>query len=276
MRVEVWNEERGGDFMKRNCRIVLAAAGLAVLAFSSCLFAQSAKQQGAAKDPAQDFTGVWRRTRRPPDNTRQYSTFELVFSFMSPNPPMTPWAEEKYEAARPDAGPRGVSLLETNDPVNNCFPPGVPRIYLVRGLPFEIMQDHGKVVMLFEYDHFVRQIFTDGRQHPQDMVPSWMGDSIGKWEGDTLVVDTVGFNDKTWLDQVGHPHSEDLHLVERIRRVSQDALSIDITIDDPKAYTKPWVVHLNYDLKPGWNIGEEVCEDNVNFLGVEKQAESGK
>ena len=72
--------------------------------------------------------------------------------------------------------------------------------------------------MLFEYDHFVRQIFTDGRKHPEDMVPSWMGDSIGKWEGDTLVVDSIGFNDKTWLDQVGHPHSEELHLVERIRR----------------------------------------------------------
>jgi hypothetical protein len=262
--------------MKRNYRSFLIAAGLAVLAFSPCLFAQSPKQQGAGKDPAKDFTGVWRRTRRPPDSARQYSTFELVFSFMTPNPPMTAWGEEKFKAVKPDAGPQGVSLSETNDPVFKCFPPGVPRIYLQRGLPFEIMQNPGRVLMLFEFDHHVRQIFTNGRPHPQDMVPSWMGDSIGKWEGDTLVVDTVGFNDKTWLDNVGHPHSEDLHLVERFRRVSQDALTIDITIDDPKAYTKPWVVRLNYDLKPDWNIGEEVCEDNVNFLDMEKQSESGK
>ena len=156
---------------------------------------------------------------------------------------MTPWGEAKYKVAKPNVGPHQVPLSQTNDPVSSCFPPGVPRIYLQRGLPFEIMQIPGRVVMLFEYDHFVRQIFTDGRQHPQDINPSWMGDSIGRWDGDTLVVDTVGFNDKTWLDQVGHPHSDALHLVERIQRVNHDALTIDIAIDDPKAYTKPWVAH---------------------------------
>ena len=86
----------------------------------------------------------------------------------------------------------------------------------------EIAHIPGRVLMLFEYDHFVRNIFTDGREHPKDLNPSWMGDSIGKWEGDTLVVDTVGFNDKTWLDNDGHPHTEDLHVVERIRRVNHD------------------------------------------------------
>ena len=140
----------------------------------------------------------------------------------------------------------------------------------------EIMQVPGRVVMLFEYDHFVRQIFTDGRQHPQDMPPSWMGDSIGKWEGNTLVVDTVGFNDKTWLDLVGHPHTDALHLVERLRRVSHDTMTIDISIDDPKAYTRPWVAHSIYELKPDWNIGEVICEDDVEFSGLEKMLESGK
>ena len=247
-----------------------------MLAFSYSILAQTARQQGAAKAPAKDLTGVWRRSRRPPDNTRQYSLFELVFSLTNEDPPMTPWGEAKYKAAKPNVGPHQVPLSQTNDPVFSCFPPGVPRIYLQRGLPFEIMQIPGRVVMLFEYDHFVRQIFTDGRQHPQDINPSWMGDSIGRWDGDTLVVDTVGFNDKTWLDQVGHPHSDALHLVERIRRVNHDALTIDITIDDPKAYTKPWVAHMLYDLKPSWNVGEEVCEDNVNFLNMEKLMESGK
>jgi len=139
------------------------------------------------------------------------------------------------------------------------------------------MQIPGRVIMFFEYDHFVRQIFTDGRQHPKDLIPSWMGDSIGTWEGDTLVVDTVGFNDKTWLDGEGHPHSDELHLVERIRRVSHDALTIDFTIDDPKAYTKPWVSHTIFELKQGWNIGEVVCvDDNANFLDTEKMLQPSK
>jgi len=139
------------------------------------------------------------------------------------------------------------------------------------------MQIPGRVIMFFEYDHFVRQIFTDGRQHPKDLIPSWMGDSIGTWEGDTLVVDTVGFNDKTWLDGEGHPHSDELHLVERIRRVSHDALTIDFTIDDQKAYTKPWVSHTIFDLKAGWNIGEVVCvDDNANFLDTEKMLQPSK
>ena len=145
------------------------------------------------------------------------------------------------------------------------------------GQPLEIIQIPGRVIMFFEYDHFVRQIFMDRPQHPQDLTPSYMGDSIGKWEGDTLVVDTVGFNEKTWLDGEGHPHSDALHLVERIRRVGHDAMTIDFTIDDPKAYTKPWAAHNLFELKPGWNIGEVVCvDDNANFQETEKKLESGK
>ena len=130
--------------------------------------------------------------------------------------------------------------------------------------------------MLFEYDHFVRHIFTDGRNHPKDLPSTWMGDSIGKWDGGTLVVDTVGFNDKTWLDNDGHPHSEDLHVVERIRRVNHDTLTIDTTIDDPKAYTKPWGGHAIYELKPDWNLEEMICEDNITFSEMQKKSEGNK
>jgi hypothetical protein len=97
-----------------------------------------------------------------------------------------------------------------------------------------------------------------------------MGDSIGRWEGDTLIVDTIGFNDKTWLDRVGHPHSEALHLVERIRRVDRDTLVDDLTIDDPKAYTKPWTGQTTRTLKPGWNIMEYICEESSDFFNYEK------
>jgi hypothetical protein len=144
-------------------------------------------------------------------------------------------------------------------------------------MPFEIMQIPGRVIMYFEYDHFVRQIFMDGRQHSPDLIPSSMGDSIGKWDGETLVVDTVGFSDKTWLDGEGLPHSDALHLVERIRRLGHDSMTIDFTIDDPKAYTKPWTAHNVFELKPGWTIGEVVCEDDIaNFSDTEKALESGK
>jgi hypothetical protein len=100
----------------------------------------------------------------------------------------------------------------------------------------------------------------------------WMGDSIGKWEGDTLVAYTVSFNDKTLLDRVGHPHSDALHLLERIRRMDPDSLEIDITIDDPKAYTKPWGAKLIFALKPDWKIMEQVCEDNASFLDFNNKA----
>jgi hypothetical protein len=253
---------------------VVALASLSVVLAQTSQKPEAAKTQTAAS--TKDLTGVWRRSRRAPDKARRYTIYELIFTLTSEKPPMTPWAEAKFNAAKPNVGPNAVTLAQTNDPITNCFPPGVPRIYLIRGEPVEIMQTAGKVVMLYEYDHFVREIYTDGRQHPKDLNPTWMGDSIGKWEGDTLVVDSVGFNDKTWLDNDGHPHTEDLHVVERLRRASYDTLTIDVTIDDPKAYTKSWSGHMIFELKPDWNLGEMVCEDNITFSDMQKTTESGK
>ena len=253
--------------------------GLIAIASLPCPFAISAQTTETHAPKAQpsappvDLSGVWRRSRRAPDKARKYTIYELAFALTSDNPPMTPWGEEKYKANKPNVGPRSVSLAESNDPIMQCAPPGVPRVYLIRGEPVEIANIPGRVLMLFEYDHFVRNIYTDGRQHGKDLNPSWMGEAIGKWEGDTLVVDTVGFNDKTWLDNDGHPHTEDLHVVERIRRVNHDTLTIDTTIEDPKAYTKPWGGHAIYELKPGWDLGEMVCEDNVSYGDMQKKSE---
>jgi hypothetical protein len=197
-------------------------------------------------------------------------------SFSTEEPSMTPWGMEKFKANKPNIGPRAVALGESNDPALQCFPPGMPRIYSERGEPVEILQVPGRVVMIFEYDHFVREIHTDGREHAKDLPPSWMGDSVGKWEGDTLVIDTIGFNDKTWLDYEGHPHSEEMHVIERIRRLEHNTMTVDVTIDDPKAYTKPWNGHLVYELKPDWSLGEMICEDNVNFSDMQKKEETGK
>jgi len=236
--------------------------------------AKGAVKTAAASTP--DLSGMWRRTRRPPDNKRKYTIFEIALSLTNDEPPMTPWGLEKFKAAKPNVGPHAVTIAESNDPTVNCFPHGVPKIYLMRGAPLEILQEPGRVVMYFEYDHFVREIFTDGRQHTPDLNPTWMGEAIGKWDGDTLVVDTIGFNDKTWLDYSGHPHSDALHVVERIRRVDHGTLVNDITIEDPKAYTKPWVSHMVFDLHPDWKIEETICEDDVNFSNVQKVSESKK
>jgi hypothetical protein len=250
-----------------------ASVGRTVAAAEPRMAAKAAEVESSGSTP--DLSGVWRRPRRPPDNMRKYTLFDLVFA-LSDAPPMTAWGNEKFNAAKPNGGPRAVSIEESNDPVFGCFPPGVPRVYLQRGGPLEILQAPGRVVMYFEYDHFVREIYTDGRQHTADLNPTWMGEPLGKWEGDTLVVDTVGFNDKTWIDNLGHPHSDALHLVERIRRVNHDTLTNDITIDDPKAYTKPWTTHMSFELKQDWKIEEVVCEDNVNFSNLQKISESKK
>jgi len=243
---------------------IISLTCAALIAFSSGLLAQtrSGSQKAA---PTGDLAGVW------------YPSSVNTFNFTWTDPqgqrlntlPLTAWGQEKFKGNHPIGGE--YTALTSNDPNFSCLPPGVPNIY-THAYPIEILQVPGRAVMLFEYDHYVRQIFTDGRDHVKDANPTWLGDSIGNWEGDTLVADSTGFNDKTWLDVTGHPHSEALHLVERFRRVDHDTLMIDITIEDPQAYTMPLKTQRKYILKPDWNIMEYICEDNrVSFLPFEKK-----
>jgi hypothetical protein len=236
----------------------------ALITFSSVLLAQTRTASQKAAHTG-DLTGVW------------YPSSVNTFNFIWTDPqgqrlntlPLTPWAEEKFKANHPIGGE--YTALTSNDPNFSCLPPGIPNVY-THAYPVEFLQVPGRVIMYFEYEHYVRQIFTDGRDHPKDANPTWMGDSIGRWDGDTLVIDSTGFNDKTWLDVSGHPHSEALHMVERMRRVDHDTLMIDITIDDPLAYTMPLKTQRKYILKPGWNIMEFICEDNrVSFNDFEKK-----
>ncbi len=214
-------------------------------------------------EPAVDFSGVW--TNSPPEHTRSYQNSALRADL----PPMTPWGYERYEQSKPTFGPRSVPVVETNDPVYDCFRPGTPRIYL-HPFPMEIIQTAERVLMLFEYDHAVRQIFTDGREHRTDLAPMWMGDSTGHWEGDTLVVETVNFNDRTWIDRQGIPHSEELRVFERIRLDEDGNLLIDITIEDPVAFTESWSSERRY--RPvDWDIEEFACMDSINFEVYEEQ-----
>jgi hypothetical protein len=173
--------------------------------------------------------------------------------------PLQPWAETKLKATNP----------QTDDPNLACLPEGVPRFMISVPYPMEIVQGPKRIIIIHEGTSVMRQIHM-ARPHPKDLDPTYAGDSIGTWEGDTLVVDTIGFNDKTWLDGGGVPHTEALHVVERIRRIDHDTLVDEFTIDDPKAYTKPIAARQAYKLKPDWEIHEYVCEENNKYTYQKK------
>ena len=251
----------------QNRQAVVIPALVAALTFSAALLGQSngqpPVQPAAAKAQTSaattDISGVWNAMRGNYDTA----------SFSRGDPPMTPWGQAQFNAAKPSQGPRGVKLPETTDRVYKCFPPGMPYIYL-QLFPMQIVQTPKEVIELFEYDHMVRHIFIDGRKHPDDVTPSYNGHSIGHWEGDTLVVDTIGLNGKMWLDRVGHPDSDQMHIIERIHRVDDKTLQVDFTFDDPKSYVKPWTALMRFRLRPDWNIIEDICEDNFAFESFEK------
>jgi hypothetical protein len=159
----------------------------------------------------------------------------------------------------------------TDDPTLWCLPFGVPRasVYPFRFLQNFTHKSATHIYMLQEGNiHSYRQIFVDGRKHPQDLDPTWFGHSIGQWENDTLVIDTVGYNDKFWFDRRGFPHSEQLHTIERWTRVDEGHMTNRVTIDDPGAYARPWDAAFNAQLAPaGDEILEYICQEN-NQLGV--------
>jgi hypothetical protein len=189
------------------------------------------------------------------------------YAFSVEPPSMTPWALERYNATRPTFGERGVAVADTNDPVYQCLPPGTPRIYF-HPRPFEIIQTPNRILMSFEYQALLRPIYTDGRAHREDLAATWMGDATGHWEGETLVVETVNFNDKTWVDRRGLPHSDQMRVLERIHR-DGDRLIVDVTVEDPMAFTEPWTGRKVYSAVD-WTIEEFVCLDNDSFTEFEE------
>lgn len=169
--------------------------------------------------------------------------------------PLTAWGKQQLDAARPPFGAKGT--FAPNDPAQlYCDPPGMTRLY---DYPwqFTLVQTPKNVYMLFEFSHLWRLI-TMNQPHAKDLDPTWLGDSVGKYEGDTLVVDTTGFNDRSWLDNVGHPHSDQLHTIERFRRAAPDTLQLQLTIEDPKAYTKPFTAQRSFKLS-SFPMGETMC-----------------
>jgi hypothetical protein len=166
---------------------------------------------------------------------------------------------------KPEAAALMKSRMAADDPEARCLPTGVPR---VAPYPWRILQTpaYGKATHLyfvFEGNvHSYRQIFMDGRGHPDDLEATWYGHSIGHWEGDTLVIETVGFNDQFWFDFRGHPHTTQLRTVERYTRTSMNNLENITTIDDPGAYEKPFTIKFTATLRPGWDLMEYICNEN--------------
>jgi hypothetical protein len=202
-----------------------------------------------APPPKRDLSGLWHYESTgasepvAPDN--------LI-------PPMTPWAKARFDAERPGYGPRRSP--GGNDPILQCDPIGFPRIMFLN-TPFEFVQTKGRVIQFFEHEHEYRTIWIDGRPLPTDADPAWYGYAIGHWEGDdTLVVESAGFRDSTWLGSTGYPHSEDMRITERYRRVDAETILYDITITDPKAYTHPIVgPQRKMKLRPKDELIEEIC-----------------
>jgi len=147
-----------------------------------------------------------------------------------------------------------------DDPEGLCLPMGTPRR---DPYPWKIVQTPKLFLILFEGNvHSYRQVFLDGRPHDPNVVETWWGDSTGTWDGDTLVVDTVGMNDKAWLDLLGHPRTSQAHIIERYTRPELGRINMEIDIDDPGAYSRPWKVHESSELAPGWEIAEYICNEN--------------
>ena len=228
-------------------------------------------------DGKPDLSGVWQgggasglafavgsenaKAARPGDTAVASAPAAVVPSRVAP--PYQDWMLPKVKELR--------DRRNIDDPQSRCLLVGVPRI-TYEPLPIKIIQTKDEITFLYETFHAFRVIPTDGRKHPDDIDPSFMGDSVAHWEGDTLVVDVTGFNDKTWLGVGATLHTEALHVIERYTRVNYDTITYEVTIDDPKAFTKTWSPPPSFlSLRPGERLHEYECiENNEDIVRFEQ------
>jgi hypothetical protein len=220
-----------------------------------------------------DLSGVWRTEYgnpdenerllgpgikafiQPGDDPSSFSKYflDILVDFPANAKPMRPAAVELF---------RQNVAFKARSSSARCLPQGLPRTDINSYAPFKIIQTPGVIAVLYEVDNTHRQIYTDGRPLPVDPQPSWGGYSVGKWEGDTLVVDAAGFNEETWLDSGGHPHSDALRIHERFFRRDFGHMELTVTVDDPKMYTQPFTFKVTELLLPDSDILESVCNEN--------------
>jgi len=261
-------------------RGVATAAILAIVGLSGSMSAQTspptrAKTSGKSAVPRTregkpDLTGVWQggttirgsweeaNTGTGVGGTGKDASAPVVLSSNDrpagrEGAPYQPWAARKVLESY---NKRGI-----DDPAALCLPLGLPRLPMLGLFPQQIVQTPTQIVILYEYMSVFR-VIPFRTTHPDDLLPSYMGNSVAHWEGDTLVVDVTGFNDKTWLSGTGTFHSDSLHIVERYTRVDKDQINYDVTMEDPKVLTKPWIIHSNLMLREGTHLQEYVCPEN--------------
>ena len=221
----------------------------------------STNGQKSAPAPRHDISGTW----DPGDGGIQQLGARAMPEDGRPEHrlPYTPLGQEALNRAKPSNGLRSVLPAETNDPVVTCDPQGMPREDLYELRATQIIQTPEKVFLMYTFGKVWRVVWTDGRELPKDPEPRWYGYSVGKWVDDyTLVVQTTGLDERTWIDRAGRPHSSDLRIEERYHRVDQNHLELTVTIDDPQMYTKPWVAldKLQFELQPpSFDVREMIC-----------------
>jgi hypothetical protein len=204
-----------------------------------------------AADGKPDLSGFWMPT------SPVKFLLNLAADMKTEDIPLQPWARTLYQERIDNNG--------KDHPGVHCWPSGIPeKNNIPDGL--KLVQTPDLTLVLHESRTIYRQIFTDGRPLPKNAQPTWMGYSVGKWEGDTFVVETIGQNGRTWLDMRGLPGTESLRVIERFTRPTIGHIDIDVTIDDPKAYTKPWTVRLGWTLVPDTDLIESICEENNKDL----------
>ncbi len=197
-------------------------------------------------DGKPDLSGIWMVPRIKVDVALSLKAGDTI--------PFQPWAKQIFEERVANNG--------KEDPGARCLPTGIT-VRATLATPLKIVQTPGLTLVLYESRTQFRQIFTDGRPLPKVVDwPAWQGFSVGRWEGDTFVVETGGTNGRFWLDQVGHPATDKFHLIERFKRRDFGHLDLEMTVDDPGAYTKPWTIYVNLLLQPDTELLEFICEEN--------------
>jgi hypothetical protein len=222
-----------------------------VLALSIGMRAQTAppqqpeakKNQKTVPAPRRDLSGIWgvedslRMEGISPAGVKSHAPFTALGENIA------------YNVYKPGDGPRKVPIGLVNDPLDGCDPAGFPRNLLFELRPFQVVQTPNKMLIMYQYQRVWRVIWTDGRELPKDPDPSWYGYSVGKWQDDyTFVVETVGADERTWLDNAGNPHSSEMRVEERYHRLNHDAVELTVKIDDPKIYTEPWLARDKFPL----------------------------
>jgi hypothetical protein len=245
---------------------------LAIVVAMECLPAATQTKSAVPRAPngKPDLTGVWQGgSNRPGSWEDANSGLGVGGTGRDPSAPAAPSSNDRpagREGApyQPWAAQKVLEAFNRrgiDDPTALCLPPGLPRTAMLGLFPQQIIQTPQQVVILYEYMNVFRVIPLNAK-HPGDLIPAYMGDSVGHWEGDTLVVDVTGFNDKTWLSGAGTFHSDELHITERYTRINKDQINYDVTMEDPKVLTKPWILHSTRMLREGTRLQEYVCAEN--------------